>query len=61
MDGYEATREIRRMLSAFPGRKRVTIVVASANKVEAGGKEWSDAGADAALSKPFGRADIEKM
>jgi CheY-like chemotaxis protein len=61
MDGYEATREIRQMLSAVPERKRVAIVIASANKLDESGEEWASAGANAAICKPFGKADIEKI
>lgn len=58
LDGYSATTRIRNLLLAHPGRK-IAITVASANKV--GEEEWSAAGADGAISKPFGRKEVEEV
>lgn len=58
MDGYSATMRIRNLLLGHPGRK-IAVTVASANKVRE--DEWSAAGADGAISKPFGKKEMEEI
>jgi len=57
MDGYAATRELRR-LEAEQGRARLPVLALTANAFESDIRRSLDAGCDAHLSKPFGKAAL---
>jgi signal transduction histidine kinase/CheY-like chemotaxis protein/HPt (histidine-containing phosphotransfer) domain-containing protein len=52
LDGYEATREIRRIEQAR-SRRKLPIIALTAHVVGAAADEWRHAGMDAVLHKPF--------
>jgi signal transduction histidine kinase/ActR/RegA family two-component response regulator len=58
MDGYQATREIRRSQSA--GTRHVPIIALTANVMEGDQKKCLDAGMDDYLSKPYTLHDLQK-
>ena len=55
MDGFEATREIRKM---FPG-KRIPIIALSANAFDEDRRKSFEAGMDGHLAKPVVIAQLE--
>ena len=59
MDGYEATREIRR-LEAERGHDRTPIVALTAHVVGSAAEAWREAGMDAVLHKPFTLAALAR-
>ncbi len=59
MDGYEATREIRR-LEGEKGGHRTPIVALTAHVVGSAAEAWSEAGMDGVLHKPFTLASLAK-
>ena len=59
MDGYQASREIRRSQSA--GTRHVPIIALTANVMEGDRKKCLDAGMDDYLAKPYSLHDLEKM
>ena len=58
LDGFEATRLIRREESVT-GRPRAVIVAVTAHVVGAAADAWRDAGMDAVIHKPFSTRDLE--
>ncbi len=60
MDGYEATREIRR-LEAAGGRARLPVIALTAHVVGAAAEAWREAGMDGVLHKPFTLASLAKV
>ncbi|MBG0777787.1 MAG: response regulator [Desulfovibrionaceae bacterium] len=58
MDGYEATRRIRRMEAADPSRHRTTIVAATAMAMADEQRRCLEAGCDAYLAKPFKKREV---
>jgi two-component system sensor histidine kinase BarA len=60
MDGYEASREIRR-LEAEAGRTPTPIVALTAHVVGAAADAWREAGMDAVLHKPFTLTALARM
>jgi two-component system sensor histidine kinase BarA len=59
MDGYEATREIRR-LEAVHGYPKTPIVALTAHVVGAAAEAWRECGMDGVLHKPFTLAAMAK-
>jgi signal transduction histidine kinase/EAL domain-containing protein (putative c-di-GMP-specific phosphodiesterase class I)/CheY-like chemotaxis protein len=59
MDGYEATRELRR-LEAEAGRPSTPVVALTAHVVGKAAEAWRDAGMDAVLHKPFTLAALAR-
>jgi two-component system, sensor histidine kinase and response regulator len=57
MDGYEATREIRR---SEPEDRRIPIVAITANAMQGVRERCIDAGMDDYLAKPFKQVDLDK-
>ncbi len=55
MDGYEATREIRKQEA---GKRRVPIIAMSAHRAEDIREEYLEAGIDDYISKPMGRSKL---
>ena len=60
MDGYDATREIRRR-EALSGARRRPIVALTAHVVGDAADAWREAGMDAVLHKPFTLAGLAKV
>ena len=60
MDGYEATRQIRRDM-ARNGRVPCPIIAVTAHVVGADATGWKDAGMDAVLHKPFTIAQLAEV
>jgi signal transduction histidine kinase/ActR/RegA family two-component response regulator len=60
MDGFEATREIRRR-EQFEGRSRVPIVALTANVQESERGQCLQAGMDDHLAKPFSPDDVQRV
>jgi signal transduction histidine kinase/CheY-like chemotaxis protein len=60
MDGYEASREIRRR-EAEAGRTPIPIVALTAHVVGAAADAWREAGMDAVLHKPFTLTALARM
>ncbi len=57
LDGYEATRVIRRE-EQKAGKQRVPIIALTANAMESDRQRCLDAGMDDYIAKPFGRRDL---
>jgi CheY-like chemotaxis protein len=57
MDGFDATRELRRL---YPQR-RLRIVALTGNCMDSDRRDCMDAGMDDFLSKPFRARDLEEM
>jgi len=60
MDGYEATRRIRRR-EARDGEARTPIIALTAHVTGAVAEAWREAGMDGALHKPFTLASLAEM
>ena len=60
MDGFKATREIRR-LEGEEGKKRVVIVALTASALSHEKEKCLEAGMDAFLTKPIKPCDLEKF
>lgn len=67
LDGYEATRRIKGLLLeplSSGSRDPVPVIITTANQVTGTPEaeaEWRESGADAAIGKPFGKTDIERV
>jgi len=61
MDGFQATREIRRREADTPGRARVWIVALTANALIGDRERCLAEGMDAYLSKPFTSAQLARV
>jgi CheY-like chemotaxis protein/HPt (histidine-containing phosphotransfer) domain-containing protein len=61
MDGFEATRELRRMEESRGAPGGVPIVALTANAVSGEREKCFEAGMNDFLSKPFHRADLQNM
>ncbi|HEY9217411.1 MAG TPA: ATP-binding protein, partial [Phenylobacterium sp.] len=59
IDGYEASREIRRR-EASEDKRRTPIVALTAHVIGAGADTWREAGMDAVLHKPFTLAGLAR-
>jgi len=60
MDGYAATREIRRWESAS-GARRIPIIAITANAMASERERVLEAGMDAYVSKPFRASSLEEL
>ncbi|WP_298232622.1 response regulator [uncultured Azohydromonas sp.] len=58
LDGYQATRRLRKLEQAQPGRPRTPIVALTANAMEGDRERCLAAGMDDYLSKPFTREGL---
>lgn len=58
MDGFDATRMIRRE-EAETGRARATVIAVTAHVVGAAADAWREAGMDGVIHKPFSTRDLE--
>jgi signal transduction histidine kinase/DNA-binding NarL/FixJ family response regulator len=61
MDGYEATRHIRKLEKAAPGQRRCKIIAMTANALPEERKRSFEAGMDDHLSKPFDAAQLSSL
>lgn len=64
MDGYEATRRIKALFAMDTKHPEIPVIITTANQVTGTPEAeapWRKAGADAAISKPFGKEAIEKL
>ncbi|CAN5203908.1 N/A [soil metagenome] len=53
MDGFTATRELRRREAADPTRRRTPVIALTAHVAGSAANAWKDSGMDAYLTKPF--------
>jgi len=61
MDGYQATKQIRRLEAEAGSSQHIPIVALTANALSGDRDACLAVGMDAYISKPFGRNEIEEI